>query len=197
MKNIFLDLGTHYGQGLREFMRRFDMNDSWNIYTFEANPVTYKKFVTEYLKLTPNVQPINAAVSDHDGTITVNLETPPNQDDTGQGTSVISTDEWNPWGLADDTHFHRKEEVSCVDFSKFIKDNFNKEDNIIIKMDIEGSEYDTLEKMIVDGTIEYINHISVEWHSRFFRNESETKLREEELVKKLQSYNELTVESWR
>jgi hypothetical protein len=31
-------------------------------------------------------------------------------------------------------------------------------------MDIEGSEYEVLPKMIQDGSIDYINSIYVEWH---------------------------------
>jgi FkbM family methyltransferase len=201
MKNIFLDLGTHYGQGLREFVDKFDMDESWEIYTFEANPVTYDKFIKEYSALTPGVRALNAAVSDHEGTITVNIETPPNEDDTGQGSSVISMEQWNPWGLADagteDKHFKRTEEVPCIDLSNFIKSNFNKEDNIIVKMDIEGSEYDVLERMIAEGTLEYVNNISVEWHSRFFRNVDEIIKRETDIVEKMKTYEGLILESWR
>jgi FkbM family methyltransferase len=199
MRNVFLDLGTHYGQGLREFRERFGMDESWIIYTFEANPQTFDIFVKEHLHQIPNVKAYNAAVSDHNGTITVNLESPPDEGDTGQGTSVISMDEWNPWGLADgeDSHFKRQEEITCFDFSGFIQETFTKEDNIIIKMDIEGSEYGVLEKMIADGTMEYVNHISVEWHARFFRNQEEMQKREKQLLRKLKSYEGLVAEAWR
>ena len=63
--------------------------------------------------------------------------------------------------MRDKGNFKYQYDVQCVDLSEFIKNNFAKEDNIIIKMDIEGSEYDTLEKMIDDGTIEYINIITI------------------------------------
>jgi FkbM family methyltransferase len=201
MQNVFLDLGTHYGQGLEQFHKRFHMDETWKIYTFEANPVTYDIYVKQHLNKIANVNAQNKAVSDHNGTITVNLETPLNEGDTGQGTSIISIEEWNPWGLADDgpdnTHFNRQVEVPCFDFSDFIRETFSKDDNLIIKMDIEGSEYDVLDKMIADGTIEYVNHISVEWHSRFFRNVEQTKKREAELLKKLNTYKGLVLESWR
>jgi FkbM family methyltransferase len=54
--------------------------------------------------------------------------------------------------------------VECIDFSKWIKDNFSKEDYIFLKMDIEGSEYKILPKMINDGTISYIDALVIEWH---------------------------------
>lgn len=198
MSNVLLDLGTHYGQGLREFIDRFKVDNTWRVYTFEANPVTFEKFLKEYASQTPYVEACNAAVSDHFGTITVNLETPPNEDDTGMGSSVIPLDKWDPWGNnTSGTHFLLQREVSCFDFSLFLKENFSKEDNIIVKMDIEGSEYDVLEKMIADGTMEYINHISVEWHSRFFKNKEEIEIREKNLIDKIKSYDGLVLESWR
>jgi glycerophosphoryl diester phosphodiesterase len=66
-----------------------------------------------------------------------------------------------------------------------------------VRLGCEGSEFDVLEKMILDGTIEYINHISVEWHARFFTNKEETELREKLLIEKLNSYSGLVLESWR
>jgi FkbM family methyltransferase len=198
MKNVLLDLGTHYGQGLREFIGRFGVDKTWKVYTFEANPVTFEKFLKEYAHETPYVEACNIAVSDHFGTITVNLETPPNEDDTGMGSSVVPLDVWDPWGNnSSGTHFHQQREVSCFDFSRFILENFSKDDNIIVKMDIEGSEYDVLEKMIVDGSIEYLNHISVEWHSRFFKNKDEIEKREAQVIDKLKTYDGLVLESWR
>jgi FkbM family methyltransferase len=198
MKNVLLDLGTHYGQGLREFIERFGVNDTWTVYTFEANPVTFELFRKDYHSLTPFVGACNVAVSDHFGTITLNIETPPNEGDTGQGSSVIPLDNWDPWGnTKSGTHFKTQTTVNCLDFSKFIADNFTKEDNIIVKMDIEGSEYDVLEKMIADGTIEYLNHISVEWHSKFFSNKEEAELREKTVIDKLKTYDGLVLESWR
>jgi hypothetical protein len=32
-------------------------------------------------------------------------------------------------------------------------------------MDIEGAEYDVLEKMVKDGSIYYVNELYIEWHS--------------------------------
>lgn len=198
MKNILLDLGTHYGQGLREFITRFKVDSSWCVYTFEANPVTFKKFTNDFFHLTPYVKAYNMAVSNHYGTIDINLETPPNEDADGMGSSVISLENWDPWGNKTSTNFfHSKSEVFCFDLSDFIQKKFSKDDNIVIKMDIEGSEYVTLEKMIEDKTIEYVNHISVEWHSRYFMNKEEIQNRENNLIEKMKNYERLSLESWR
>lgn len=57
--------------------------------------------------------------------------------------------------------------IKSIDFSKFISDNFNESDEIILKVNIEGAEYDMFNKMIQDGTIKYIDKIFCEWH--FFK----------------------------
>ena len=55
-------------------------------------------------------------------------------------------------------------EVEAIDFSRWIRENFVEDDYIFLKMDIEGSEYKVLPKMIEDGTINYINDLIIEWH---------------------------------
>lgn len=60
--------------------------------------------------------------------------------------------------------WHNDVEVESIDISKWILDNFSKDDFIVIKMDIEGSEYEVLPKMIEDASIDYINTIYIEWH---------------------------------
>lgn len=60
--------------------------------------------------------------------------------------------------------WHENVKVESIDISQWILDNFSKDDFIVLKMDIEGSEYQVLPKMIKDGSIGYINHAFIEWH---------------------------------
>lgn len=52
--------------------------------------------------------------------------------------------------------------VDAVDFSEWLKDYLM--DEVLIKLDIEGAEFDILEKMIKDKTILIANKIYVEFH---------------------------------
>jgi hypothetical protein len=54
--------------------------------------------------------------------------------------------------------------VPCIDFSKWIHDNFDRADNIIVKSNIEGAEYDLFEKMLADGTAEFISRLYLRRH---------------------------------
>ena len=57
--------------------------------------------------------------------------------------------------------------VDCFDFPEYLK-KLKDYDNIVIKMDVEGSEYILLEKIIENITeIQNIKHIFIEFHSRF------------------------------
>ena len=62
-------------------------------------------------------------------------------------------------------HFPETGKVKAIDFSKWVLENFTEEDFIILKMDIEGSEYKVLPKMIEDGSIKFINKLIIEWHN--------------------------------
>ena len=79
---------------------------------------------------------------------------------TGASTLNAEKDNWNK-------RVHQEtaaEKVQGIDFSKWVTESFKVEDEIILKMDIEGSEYEVLEKMIGDGSIFYINELWIEFH---------------------------------
>jgi len=75
-----------------------------------------------------------------------------------------------------------EKQVECVDLAGWIKNNFKKDDHIILKMDIEGAEYEILEKFFNEGTIKYVNEIFIELHNtRCGKTEADDRL----LIKKL------------
>lgn len=41
MRNIYIDCGTHLGEGLKKHIESLGIDESWSIYTFEANKYTY------------------------------------------------------------------------------------------------------------------------------------------------------------
>jgi FkbM family methyltransferase len=191
--NIFLDCGTHFGQGLYQIIKSHNIDSSWHVETYEANPITYDRHLNK--RQFDYVNYKNIGVYDRDGKIEFNVETPPNEDDTGMGSSLIDLSLWNPWGGTLRENFKIKKEIDCFDFSKYIKNNFKIDDYIICKLDIEGAEYPVLEKMIKDETVPYIKKLYVEFHSNFFTNEDEMKIREDYIRSKYYEYG-LKIEYW-
>jgi len=54
--------------------------------------------------------------------------------------------------------------VNCVDIARIIK-QYSPKDNIIVKMDVEGAEYDLLQDFIRKDAIKLIDYVAIEFHS--------------------------------
>ena len=150
MKKIFLDCGTHYGEGLNNFIDVFNIDKEWEVYSFEPNPYLWKEHIdnNEY----DNIHYINKAIYINNDSITFNIAYP-------------NTDASSIYKKHIGDNYHGSVEVECLDLSEFILNNFSKDDFIVIKMDIEGAEYEVLRKMIKEGSLLYINDLYVEFHS--------------------------------
>jgi len=56
-RKVLLDFGTHQGEGLHKLIAELGVDETWEIYTFEANPYTYHHFANlrEKLSAIPEV----------------------------------------------------------------------------------------------------------------------------------------------
>jgi FkbM family methyltransferase len=184
MRKFLLDGGTHLGQGLKQIMRQHAVDNLWNIHTWEANPYTWAKYQEK--NTASNIHSYNQALSDHDGTITVNIETAESKYQKGlapigQGTSILDLDRWQAGphiGV-----FNEQCVVPCINFAAWIQTNCAPEDFIVCKLDIEGAEYQVLNQMNQLGVLSWIDHLYVEWHATMINDqellEQEHKLRED------------------
>jgi FkbM family methyltransferase len=172
-QKIFIDCGTNLCQGLSSFIDKFKIDESWIVYSFEANPNSFKmidknkfKFVrfenkavwisNETLKL--NVERYPSYINDSKISIRSDIEP---TDLVGGGTNIMGNNHIFNHNNSDMSQI----DVECFNFSEFIMKNFKIDDIIIIKLDIEGAEYQVLEQMISDGSINFINEIYIEFHN--------------------------------
>jgi FkbM family methyltransferase len=171
MKNIFLDCGTHLCEGLIDFYNKKIIDDTFEIHTFEPNIAC--RVEERVIKIPLNIRVYNKAVWIEDGYVKFNQE---NHKKSGTGSPTDGISDIDGWGSSvDGIGFnHPGYETSLIaesiDFSKFVKNL--PEANIICKMDIEGSEFVVLRKMIQDDSISRISKIFIEFHERFMINES-------------------------
>jgi len=56
--------------------------------------------------------------------------------------------------------------VETIDFAKFLHETCTKEDRVIVKLDIEGAEYEVLYKLIITGVIHLIDDLIIEFHKK-------------------------------
>lgn len=153
MKKVFIDAGAYNGDTLREFFgwRQLlgDPNE-FEIYAFEPNP-NMQKALEDIASQHKNIEYIPKAVWVADEPIQFAVDTT----ETPLGSTVMpgKTNIWDNFGHV---------EVQGFDFSEWLKQFID--DEVIIKMDIEGAEFPVLEKMIIDKTIFIPKKLMVEFH---------------------------------
>jgi FkbM family methyltransferase len=148
MRKIFIDCGAHCGESILRAKQQFGYDTQ--VISFEAVPKLANELANIYVN-DPSVQVCNAAVYITDGTIDINI-----CQVFTDGSSILTT--------LNDNHKASKVTVPCFDLSSWITNTFDSNDYIILKLDIEGAEYDVLQKLIDDKTINLINELWGEWH---------------------------------
>lgn len=177
MKKIFVDCGTHLFQGFCDFVKRYNIDETWECYSFEANPITFEMSQDKYKILIGeqnfNLKHYNKAVSSKDGKVKVNCS----KDSLGyvsQASNILQ----NPpsydkqWKNSFEYISHEVY-VDCINFSNFLNSIATNEDFVLIKMDIEGSEFEVIQSLIDTKTYKIINDFYCEFHERFFEPQEE------------------------
>ena len=154
MRYIYIDLGCFDGDSIEAFYKFTDLPVSYRkfeIYAFDPNP----RFQEKWSKMqadNPNLTFSNKAAYAYDGKIEFTLR----PEDAPYGSTVAK--EKRDWGQGDVF------EVECFDFSTWLK-QFDANDYVIVKSDLEGSEYAVFEKVLYDGTDKLIDKLYIEWHN--------------------------------
>lgn len=175
MYNIFLDLGTHNGQSMIKGIEKFPNCDMYigfeplpqmkNI--IEAKiPEAYKKKVVIYTMAVD-------ALGDEPFTHTVFIEDSAQQ---GIGSTL----------LRDKRLIGKGSKINVVvrNIVHFFQEMFTDEDKVILKIDIEGKEYDVFDALIESELLQRnVIKIFAEWHSHKTKTISQE--RHDKTVKKL------------
>lgn len=180
MKKIFVDCGTHLFQGFNEFQKKYNINSSWYCYCFEANPITFEKSKDEYKKLIDigyEISHYNKAVYNKNTKVKINCSLECGQSGTdpslytNQGSNILECPPSYDKDYGGIFEYTTNEIfVEAIDFSEFISKICNKDDFVLVKMDIEGSEFDVISSLIENNSYKLINDFYCEWHERFFEN---------------------------
>ena len=162
IKSVYIDAGGHGGQSIERFKAMTNGMPNITIYSFECHPRCYEKLKTYE---TENIIVSNSAVWIEDGKLDFYLDMLDETTDRGfpGQASTISKTKVNR-GIPGQFTPDSLVKVPCIDFSSWIKSQLNIDDYIYLKMDIEGSEYEVLDKMINDGTINYLDGLDIEFH---------------------------------
>lgn len=182
-RKILIDCGANSGKVLEEFILQ---KKGFEFFAFEPQPELFdtgKKLQEKYSDV--HIQFYNRAVWIKNTQMNFYLATKwgPNY----KGASTLVNGHTKNGGGVD---YSRPVEVDAIDFSEWIINSFKQDDYLIIKMDIEGAEYEVLEKMIETGSINYLNELIIEFHQNM--NENISLERHVALLKYLKSKVKLT-----
>jgi FkbM family methyltransferase len=153
-RHLFLDCGGYDGCSIRRFIKDFDREGRFEMVTFEPND----QYATCYSDL-PRHRLIQAAVHDREGFQNFFLDR-----EDGDGSTLFGNKLTRANGGLGTLDTANPVKVRTTDLSSWLRENTSAFDYIILKLDVEGAEYDILEKMIRDRIIGRINHLFVEWH---------------------------------
>lgn len=179
-KSIFIDLGSHEGQGLSKMIDYLDIDDSWEIYAFEPNSLV-GDITSDFPNHTVNF--FKKAAWTRNGRAIFNRY---GAEGKSQGSLLEETDGGKGYG-----DYFDYEVVPCVDLWGFIK-SLDASKDIYIKMDIEWSEYEVLTRMLEMGWPRNIRKMWLQWHGT---EDSKNAARAEALHKKIVNQG-TQVEKW-
>jgi FkbM family methyltransferase len=150
MTKWFIDCGAHLGESVRLFRSQYPGASDFRVVSFEANPKHAAAWEAPDLA---DVEFHDQAVWVEDGTVSFYVEAvtdlaasvhPENRYITGRQDRIT---------------------VPCIDLSAWMRQRLSPDDFVVLKLDIEGSEYEVLERMLAEGTFQsLVDVFYVEYH---------------------------------
>lgn len=162
--NIFLDLGTNLGQGLKKFQEMFNLlnNPDWLIHCFEPNTnIDLDSLFPEI----NNIKYHNKAIWIENTFLEFRKQGHKHDNLTGLGSKLECVNKAsNPSNCS-----YKIDNIEAIDLAEFLRylKNENPNSSIYVKMDIEGAEFEVLNHLIETKTIKLIKELYCECHGRF------------------------------
>lgn len=183
-RRIFIDCGANTCKVLRDNIKKFK---DFEFFAFEPQPELAgegQKVISENPET--KIKFFNKAVWIENKTLDFYLANKWGPNFKG-GSTLVTGHTRNSC----EVDYSKPVQVEAIDFSEWLKTNFSKEDYVIIKMDIEGAEYDVLEKIIRDKNHNIIDELIVEFHQNM--NTSISQEKHNSLVAKIKSFATLKI----
>ena len=138
--SIFIDVGGHLGNFSHNIYKKYKCT----IYAFEPLKNNFDK-MAKNLSSFPKIICVNSALSNFDGETYISS--------LGASSSLFDR---NEGGVSS--------KISVKSFSTFVKEE-NLEIIDLVKMNIEGSEYELLDEIIESGCINKIKYLQIQFHN--------------------------------
>ena len=160
-KKYFLDCGANTGSTYKIFHEIWPNPEDYYMISFEIDP----NLAPYYAGFINHTAMVPLGVSNKKGNFEAYLE-------PAWQPQVKGASKWGGGSLFTFTKEGKTEwrglkrfvNVPTFDLSQFILNNFDKDDEVVLKIDIEGAEYTVIDKMLKDGTFELVDIFFLEFH---------------------------------
>lgn len=193
-RNVYVDCGCNQGEVLESAVRELP---GFEFHAFEPHPELFSKLKGRFASM-PNVHLHEQAVWIEDTTINFYESTMNESGVRKLDGSTLMQGKLPGSRHAAPVDYENPLAVQAIDFSRWLLNSFKKSDLIIVKMDIEGAEYDVLRKMLEDQSVQLLKKLFVEFHFESKgkqRLEFVTKDQHDQLIAQLR--NNVDLQEWR
>ena len=187
-KHLFIDMGSNLGQGFKYFSRFYSPEyfDYW-LFEPQIECLSILAQNISFLSSRNNWSPssfsiFGKAISNSNGIVDM-YGIDNRLGSYNQRASIKSIHNSRYYNL----NQFGKRKVETLDISDLIHSAKTRYSSIVCKIDIEGSEYDVLERLITSDQINEIDHMYVEWHSHYMDITHEATHKDRELFIKTNS----------
>ena len=186
-RKIFIDGGSHLGESVAKFRRIYDKNNEFEYYMFEPNLELFNHFnAKEEFK---DCKKFNLGLSSRNEN-NVKLWGGDNSRNGLETCGATINESKKKFDKYSDNEYIF---INIISLSDFLKKEFSGQEEIDLKLDIEGAEYEVFEDLIATNEIKKVSKIFCEFHTQWLDNSYKT--REEEILKKLNEMG-FQVEYW-
>lgn len=148
-----MDLGANIGDTVAKFL---EWHPSHSLHAFEPNPDLYPELKRRFQN-EPRVSLLDRAAWIRDEEIRMYLGHP-------LSSTVMQGKKSMPQAPIYEINYSRSVQVQAVDFSRWLRRNVTSDDEVTVKMDIEGAEYPVLGRLLETGAVELIHTLICEFH---------------------------------
>ena len=190
MKKVLIDCGSNVGNSIDMLVSALNITDDWTIECFEPTPnlvsILKNKFKNTKLNLSIN----ECAIYDKNENVSFSI-----CNENSEGSSVECLMSEGVAKILNHIHYRKHDNIITVKAIRLVDvlKKYNDEDQIVIKLDIEGSEFKVVKDLLNSDQTHKIKKIFIEWHAQYVKNESEHSVNE--LINKLKDKN-IEVYNW-
>jgi FkbM family methyltransferase len=174
-RGLFIDCGSNLGQGFSYFRKYYPL-ELHDYVLIEPNPHCISRLAELRDKLTGNIEIVGKAASTRIGEVNFYGLTEGCRGETSELGSTLPGHNSKFYVTGE----NKAIKVKTFSLSDFIKSRRLEYSSIVLKLDIEGGEYEVLEDLIANRTHLCLERAYIEFHSQYMREPMRTHYRERE-----------------